>query len=501
MEDRSKQWMGIGKSYVNKLFDELDPEEKKMDFDWKNSVLESYALEELETDTFYQDYLFKDLVEQDLDYKVILRHYYEENKCDVKKIDIMDINEYLGFNNVAVSPCLYFENYPKRQLLNKVCAFVLDIDKLRPKDLKRFFSLFDENRVLKPTVIVNSGSGVHFYYILDKFFDVDSVDNSQNKELAEMVYNRLYAIIRDEEKYMDAQKHWIGQDYRVVGSRTKLYQIASAWKLKDDFYSIDELINYCNVSLGEKKRIATKSMIKYAKSIANTLKIDYPDFEDFENTYKFIALHKDDDYQVRQKKKEERRLKESLGNGKKKKSSSNLGWYRSTYEIVLEKTVAGNRFNALKALAIIAYKEKKTVSREVFMSDLELLVDKWNKKDWKGDKFNSANVSAIMRLYDNAEKYEDTTSEKLEEWLGWDFRRGLVKRNGRNRVDHLKRARAVQMVDYPEREWINKNGRPKGSGTAEQKVKQWQLSNPNGKKVDCHRATGLDPKTIRKWWK
>ena len=106
MEDKSKQWMGIGKAYVNKLFDELDPEEKKMDFDWKNSVLESYALEELETDTFYQDYLFKDLVEQDLDYKVILRHYYEENKCDVKKIDIMDINEYLGFNNVAVSPCL-----------------------------------------------------------------------------------------------------------------------------------------------------------------------------------------------------------------------------------------------------------------------------------------------------------------------------------------------------------------------------------------------------------
>ncbi len=23
---------------------------------------------------------------------------------------------------------------------------------------------------------------------------------------------------------------------------------------------------------------------------------------------------------------------------------------------------------------------------------------------------------------------------------------------------------------------------------------------PDGRKADCHRETGLDPKTIRKWW-
>lgn len=44
------------------------------------------------------------------------------------------------------------------------------------------------------------------------------------------------------------------------------------------------------------------------------------------------------------------------------------------------------------------------------------------------------------------------------------------------------------------------NGRPSGSGTAEQQIKEWQAANPGKKKADCHRETGLDPKTIRKWW-
>ncbi len=45
-----------------------------------------------------------------------------------------------------------------------------------------------------------------------------------------------------------------------------------------------------------------------------------------------------------------------------------------------------------------------------------------------------------------------------------------------------------------------KEGRPKGSGTAEKKVYEWRQQHPEGRKADCHRDTGLDPKTIRKWW-
>ena len=43
-------------------------------------------------------------------------------------------------------------------------------------------------------------------------------------------------------------------------------------------------------------------------------------------------------------------------------------------------------------------------------------------------------------------------------------------------------------------------GRPQGSGTAQERVYQWRQQHPEGRKADCHRETGLDPKTIRKWW-
>lgn len=66
---------------------------------------------------------------------------------------------------------------------------------------------------------------------------------------------------------------------------------------------------------------------------------------------------------------------------------------------------------------------------------------------------------------------------------------------------HLKRARALQAVEDEDGSWRNKEGRPKGSGTKQAQIEAWQLAHPDGKKAQCARDTGIDPKTIRKWWK
>lgn len=486
-------WMGIGKAYQDKKFDELTNDEKKMDFEWKNNILEARSIQQLSTSTFYQDYLFKDIsnlkTADDDSYKILLTEYDAENN-KIHKIALEDIEDYLDLNDVAISPCLYWNNWRRDALLNYVCAFTLDIDKLRPQDLNRFLDMFDNGELLSPTVICNSGSGVHFYYILNESLPVDSKHHSQNKNIAQTIYDRLYDIIKNDKGYVNAQHHWIGQDYRIVGAKTKLGQTASAWQMKEKFYTIDDLIEYCNVLYDQKKRVASKKMISYAKSIANDLKIEQPNYEDYIETYNFIAFNKDDAYKARDEKKKKREAA-AAKRKQKKQSNGSENWYKNTYKRVLVETVSGNRFNSLKALAIIAYKEE--ITRDVFEKDLNYLVDVWCKKNWQGDEFNVSNVEAIMRLYDNAQKYKDTTHEKLEEWLGWKFYGGEEKRNHRTQVDHLKRARAVQMVDYPNYEWA---GRP----SAKHIVTQWRKENPKGKKIDCNRDTKLDPKTIRKWW-
>ena len=70
------------------------------------------------------------------------------------------------------------------------------------------------------------------------------------------------------------------------------------------------------------------------------------------------------------------------------------------------------------------------------------------------------------------------------------------KRNWRKQEEHLGRARAVQAFDDPNGNWRNKKGRP----SAQVRVYEWRQRHPEGRKADCHRETGLDPKTVRKWW-
>ena len=42
----------------------------------------------------------------------------------------------------------------------------------------------------------------------------------------------------------------------------------------------------------------------------------------------------------------------------------------------------------------------------------------------------------------------------------------------------------------------NKDGRP----DKQKIVEEWRKSHPDGKKADCIRDTGLDKKTVYKWW-
>ena len=75
-----------------------------------------------------------------------------------------------------------------------------------------------------------------------------------------------------------------------------------------------------------------------------------------------------------------------------------------------------------------------------------------------------------------------------------------TKRNNRKQIEHLGRVRALQNYEDPLGSWRNKEGRPKGSGTAAQKVKEYRAAHPDARKADCIRETGLSKPTVYKWW-
>lgn len=471
-----------------KAFDSLTKEERQADFYQKNIVLQNYY-QPIPAILFYSDYLFHDMNEEEFQPSIIIyENEWIEEKPVAKRqtVAIEDLPDYFDRHDVAINPCGYWNNYPKGDLMRRIYAFGMDVDEVRPETMELLIGHIESGRFPRPTAITNSGSGVHFFFVLDVALQVGRKEKYlQNKKLAQQIYFMLHKRLM--ELYPGVQKHHIGQDYRVVGSVTKFGDITTAWE-SGHFWDIEDLAKAVGVNSAEFYLPMTRASVQmqlYAKSIAKSLNLPAPDMEQSREVYDFIAEHKDAAYAIRQAEREK--------TGKKKKKLS--GWYETTWNRVYTRTEAGNRFNALKGLAIVAY--KCNISEERFEHDLYQLSTLWQERIWKGaDPFNADNVEAIMRMFRNGERYRKTSRETLEGYFGWKWSGQKRRFNGRSQDDHLKRARALQMVDYPNGEWRNKNGAP----TAQEQVQQWRENHPNGKKADCIRDTGLSKPTVYKWW-
>jgi hypothetical protein len=194
------------------------------------------------------------------------------------------------------------------------------------------------------------------------------------------------------------------------------------------------------------------------------------------------------------------------GEPKKKKPAEQrrkvkrIGWKtnRAFYDCALrtcrEKTKEGNRYMSMCALTVIAYKCGVTI--EELERDLYSLLPFYNKNSTNSIK--EKEIASALKMYN--EKAMETPRESLEHWQGWEY--NPIKRNGQKQAEHLEEARAIRDIRMrrQNRKWTDGNGRPQGSGTAEQKVKEWRELHPAGSKAECIRDLKLSKPTVYKWW-
>lgn len=140
------------------------------------------------------------------------------------------------------------------------------------------------------------------------------------------------------------------------------------------------------------------------------------------------------------------------------------------------------------ALTVIAY--KCGVPLDEVERDLFDLLPVYNQDCIR--KVLNTEVYSALKMYN--ERAMQTQRDSLERWIGWEYK--PIKRNGRNREMHLRLARASKAVLKEFGGLKNPEGRP----SSKHIVRDYQAAYPAASKADCHRATGLDPKTIRKWW-
>ena len=72
------------------------------------------------------------------------------------------------------------------------------------------------------------------------------------------------------------------------------------------------------------------------------------------------------------------------------------------------------------------------------------------------------------------------------------------KRNKQKQADHLEEARAIRDIRMrrQKRKWTDGNG----AKNKKEMVLRWRRFNPEGRKIDCQRETGLSKPTVLKWW-
>ena len=112
------------------------------------------------------------------------------------------------------------------------------------------------------------------------------------------------------------------------------------------------------------------------------------------------------------------------------------------------------------------------------------------------EPFTKTDVRSAMDCYDD--RYATFPIRDIAKLSGIPIQKN--KRNGRKQSVHVGMMRVIQGFLDPDGAWRNKDGRPKGSGTKKEIVAAWREKNPEGRKIDCERETGLSRHTVLKWW-
>lgn len=443
------------------------------DFKYKNAVLQRWF-----TPVPYFD--FVNAIWDDTDHLMVVtaEQGYQE-------MDIDELMEYQALrSDVYVVPASFINGYNSAVACKDVYALVIDIDEMEAETLK----VIIENctlgqRIPQPTYIVNSGSGVHFYYV----FREPVPHYYANRKILKDMYAAL-CLTTKLNIYAKTDWHAITQPFRLPGSRTKLDQMVTGWNAGDkwDVFSLASClaVDYEGLDMIKREVIPPREYKEARERYRAALEAG----EDPIATVPEKLL----------KPRAKKRWRSSL-NGKE-------GFYEMCLERCYKETQPGSRYRSMCALTVVARKVV-TISKDRLELDLFRLMEHYNRI---GKPMKPSEVRKALRMYND--KALQTRSETLEKWFGWRFNREAQKRRLRlnqdpnrpklTRAEILEDARAIRDIKMRRlgRDWREGNGRPKGAGTKQEQVQQYREEYPEASVTEVARVLGISRTTVYKWW-
>lgn len=384
-------------------------------------------------------------------YRILFDDTFEETLKELQEADFCIMNgiSYFGRKNV-------------QEHASKMYAMIFDLDGVTDETLGNFLhSCFSDFTIYPlPNYIILSGHGVHLYYVFEYPIPLYPNIKIQLKELKYSLTTKMW------NRY--TTKHWekvqyqgINQGFRVIGGKTKIEGVrVRAFSLNSHPYCLEQLNQY----VPEDKRIDETKLWKESKLTLTQAKKKYPEW-----------------YQkrvVRGEKQGTWTCKEDLYHW----------WIRK----IQEGASVGHRYFCVMCLAI--YGVKSGISKKQVEKDAIELIPFLNGMS-DTEPFTESDVKSALECFD--ERYMTFPIEDISKISGISIEKN--KRNGRKQGLHLKMARS-NLAIMNEDIGSSLQGRPKGTGTKKEIIAEWQKCHPEGKKINCHKDTGLSRMTIDKWW-
>lgn len=336
----------------------------------------------------------------------------------------------------------------------------------------------------KPTFIVASGNGLHLYYQFEcplvLFPNTVNSLKLYKKQLTKMLWNKNVTTDYTEDRI---QQESIFQAFRMPGTLTRKGDKVVAFRVGDKV-SIDYMNSFMYSDLKGKCDIEgvykSNLLLKEAKQ-------KYPEW------YEKVIVN---------------------GNRSKKEWALSRNVYDWWLRQIKEKAVDGHRFHCIMMLSIYAikcsnYDAKKNpnpVTQEEFEADAWSLLEEFNQRGKRADNpFTKYDILCAIQVYEDRGMIT-YPKNSIQYKSGIKIVPSVPRRPKGQRLkqeDHLEAARLIRDIRTKragKKDWREGAGRPIGSGTAEQKVRDYREEHPNARKVDCIRDTGLDKKTVYKWW-
>ena len=398
--------------------------------------------------------------------------------------DLSVLSDYFGQTNVFVSPCSYYGKRKNASNARYCFGFAIDIDDVGKDQIRDLLHQGRNGIILMPTYCVLSGSGIHAYYFFNDPIPMYPQYQKFLKELKHALTERVWNDFTSMIPSKDRQYQGVLQSFRAVGTLAKCGKIITAYKTGKRV-DVDEIMQ----SLPEGNIWSTR------KKVDEAAKSALPLFEDPAYREKVSrALVRDNKLSLEEAKKLYPEWYQNTVVEKKPPRS----WVcdRALYDWWLgrirKEIQVGHRYNAI--LTLVIYANKCNIDDKELRRDAFSLLDIYEAKTEKEDNhFTKEDIEAALSA---AKKdFARFPRSEIERLSGIAIPK--TKRNGRPQKQHMKIMSSIRDIVHPDGEWRKGNGRP----SAEAIVYRWQKNNPDGRKADCIRDTGLSKPTVYKWWK